>query len=92
MKTNRWMLLGLIGIMAFAPGCQWMMQCAKGWESQTVGIDRTTEVYDYSGHLLRRWNSKTVIDADSGGLTTFFDSTGHRVLINGGILISQEHK
>lgn len=86
-------LVVLCAAMPGIPGCQCMMQCMKGFESQTTGINRTTSVYDYNGHLLGRWSSKTVIDADSGGLTTFFDSTGtNRVLVNGGILVSVEHR
>jgi len=59
-------------------------------ESQTAGLQRSVRLYDHNGHLISSWNSKTVIDADSGGLTTFFDSTGCRVLVNGGILVSVE--
>lgn len=89
-RWNLWVLL--VACLALAGGCQSNMQCAKEWQSQTVGINRTTSVYSYDGKLIGQWNSKTVIDADSGGLTTFFDSTQtNRILVNGGILISVEH-
>lgn len=80
----------LLVCMALVPGCQCWHQFTTDWTSQTAGLNRTVSLFDYNGHVLGTWRSKTVIDADSGGLTTFFDSTGHRVLVNGGILVSVE--
>lgn len=84
------MLAATIAILCLVPGCQCLSQCGKEFQSQTSGIDRDVRVYDYNGHLLGQWHSKTVIDADSGGLTTFFNERGGRVLVNGGVLISEE--
>ena len=91
-RHSKWITYALIVIMFLVPGCQCWNQFVKGCESQTAGLYRTVRVYDYSGNQIGYWRSKTVIDADSGGLTTFFDSTGNRVLVNGGILISVEFK
>jgi len=79
-----------IALLALVPGCQCWHLFTADVASQTSGLNRKVTVYDYSGHVLGTWNSRTVIDADSGGLTTFFDSTGNRVLVNGGILVSVE--
>lgn len=88
-RTRR-VLYILLAVMVLAPGCQCWKQVTTDFASQTTGLNRTVRVYDYNGHLLHEWRSRTVIDADSGGLTTFFDSTGCRILVNGGILISVE--
>jgi hypothetical protein len=88
----KWVTYTLIVVMFLVPGCQCWNQFVKGCESQTAGLNRIVDVYSYDGKHLGHWRSKTVIDADSGGLTTFFDSTGQRVLVNGGILISTEYK
>ena len=87
---NKWLLVALCSIVAFVPGCQCWHQFTADMASQTTGLHREVRLFDYQGHTLGTWNSLTVIDADSGGLTTFFDSTGHRVLVNGGILVSIE--
>lgn len=94
MAKNRVILVlyTLLLVMAFFPGCQCIQQMSKGWESQTTGLYRTITVYDYTGKQLGQWKARTVIDADSGGLTTFFDEKGNRVLVNGGILIAIEYK
>lgn len=92
MAKNRVILVlyTLLLVLAFFPGCQCTKQMMKGWESQTTGLRRIITVYDYTGKVLGRWEALTVIDADSGGLTTFFDEKGKRVLVNGGILIAVE--
>jgi hypothetical protein len=87
---GRLALVAAIALMALVPGCQCWRQFTTDIASQTSGLDRAVVLYDYNGHVIGSWRSRTVIDADSGGLTTFFDSTGHRVLINGGILVSVE--
>ncbi len=87
---KKFMLAVALLIMATVPGCQCFHQFTANVASQTTGLNRTVVLHDYSGNVIGKWASKTVIDADSGGLTTFFDSTGHRVLINGGILVSVE--
>lgn len=81
-------LVLLLAVMAFVPGCQCADQMAMDFRSDTRGLDRTIRLYDYAGHELGTWRARTTIDADSGGLTTFFDSTGARVLVNGGILVA----
>lgn len=76
----------LIALIALVPGCQCWHQFTADVASQTTGLNRTVTVYDYNGRTLGTWTSKTVIDAERSGITTFFDSTGHRVLVNGGTL------
>lgn len=81
-------ILAILGL--FTTSCQALNQTVKGIQSQTTGLNRVVELYDYSGNKVGRWASNTVIDAESG-LVTFFDSTGNRVLVSGGILVSTEY-
>lgn len=92
MKLNRWILVVVIAAIPFIGGCQCFNQWSRELKSQTVGLDREIHVYDYSGHLLAGWRSRTLIDTDTAGHSAFFDSAGRRVTVLGGILISTEEK
>lgn len=92
MKRASWAgIILLCVLMPMSAGCQCAMQCAREWQSQTAGLNRDVELYDYGGNLIARWNTKSVIDNDTAGVTAFFDSTGNRIVTHGGILISREY-
>ena len=88
---NARIILGvLLAMVAFVPGCQCAQQIAKGWQSQTSGLQRKVTIYDYNGHAIGSWRANTVIDIDTSQQVTFMDSTGARILIHGGILVAEE--
>lgn len=88
--NRKWLLYALICAMPLAGGCQCVQQFTREVKSQTSGLHREIRLFDYQGHLLGQWESRTVIDNDEAGHAAFFDSTGRRVTTMGGILISTE--
>lgn len=55
----------------------------------TGGLDRTVTVYSYDGEKLGEWSGK--FDVSSSEQETFFDINGKRVILQGGIIINEEH-
>ena len=55
----------------------------------TGGLDRTVTVYSYDGEKLGEWSGK--FDVSSSEQETFFDIDGKRVILQGGIIINEEH-
>lgn len=53
------------------------------------GLDRTVTVYSYDGEKLGEWSGK--FDVSSSTQETFFDINGKRVILQGGIIINEEH-
>lgn len=53
------------------------------------GLDRTVTVYSYDGKKLGEWSGK--FDVSSSSQETFFDINGKRVILQGGIIINEEH-
>lgn len=53
------------------------------------GLDRTVTVYSYDGEKLGEWSGK--FDVSSSAQETFFDINGKRVILQGGIIINEEH-
>lgn len=86
-----WLVI-LFCCVLFVPGCQCAAQMAKGWQSQTAGLQRKITLYDYSGRAIGSWRALTVIDIDSSQQITFLDSTGARILTHGGILVAEENR
>jgi hypothetical protein len=52
------------------------------------GMNRVVKVYDYNGNLIQQWEGK--IDLDNSDQETYFDLDGKRVIIQGGIVITEE--
>lgn len=52
------------------------------------GMERTVTLYDNAGNELKRWHGK--IDLESNDQEVFFDLNGKRVIIQGGIVVSEE--
>ena len=55
----------------------------------TGGLNRTVTVYDYNGNQIKQWSGKFDISEDDN--ETYFDIDGKRVIIQGGIIISEEN-
>jgi apolipoprotein N-acyltransferase len=62
----------------------------KSFDSNVSGgLERTVEVFDYNGDLLRKYEGK--IDLREGEVgKTLFDKNGKRIVIEGGIVITEE--
>lgn len=54
----------------------------------TGGLMRTVTVYDYNGCPVRSWKGKFDISENTNEV--FFDIDGKRVIIHGGIVVSEE--
>lgn len=71
-------------------GCAGFQRSMKTIGSDiTGGLDRTVTVYSYDGEKLGEWSGK--FDVSSSEQETFFDINGKRVIIQGGIIINEEH-
>lgn len=55
---------------------------------QTGGLNRTLTVYDYNGKPIKSWTGK--FDISEGTKEVYFDINGKRVIIHGGIVITEE--
>lgn len=53
------------------------------------GLDRTVTVYDYNGDEIKSWSGK--IDISESENEVFFDLNDKRVIIHGGIVITEEN-
>lgn len=54
------------------------------------GLNRNLVLMDYQGDTLKTWTGKFDIREDSTGNQVFFDLNGKRVVIQGGIVVSEE--
>ena len=71
-------------------GCAGFQRSMKTIGSDiTGGLDRTVTVYSYDGEKLGEWSGK--FDVSSSDQETFFDINGKRVILQGGIIINEEH-
>ena len=71
-------------------GCAGFQRSMKTIGSDiTGGLDRTVTVYSYDGEKLGEWSGK--FDVSSSEQETFFDINGKRVILQGGIIINEEH-
>lgn len=87
-------LIALAAAMAAATcgmtGCASCSRAAKSWDSEmNGGLQRTVTLYDYQGDKLDEWSGLIDIRTNKPGLT-MFDLNGKRVLIGGGIVVSEE--
>lgn len=71
-------------------GCASWQRAMKSFGSDiSGGLDRTVTVYSYNGEILGQWSGK--FDVSETNTETFFDLNGKRVIIQGGIIINEEH-
>lgn len=74
----------LTGCASCSRGVKSLISDVKG------GIDRTVTVYDYNGNEIKSWSGKFDI-SESENEVFFDDANGKRVIIHGGIVISEEN-
>lgn len=53
------------------------------------GLNRTVTVYDYNGDEIKSWSGK--IDISESENEVFFDLNDKRVIVHGGIVITEEN-
>lgn len=72
-------------------GCESCSRDMKSFSSDmSGGLDRTVTVYDYNGNVLGEWSGK--FDISNNDNEVFFDDeNGKRVIIQNGIVISEEN-
>ena len=78
-------------------GIHWLMNNTAGGQRAIKtqesnfngGLERTVTVYSYDGDILGEWSGK--FDVTENDQETFFDIDGHRVIIQGGIIINEEN-
>lgn len=84
-------IAGVVGIIATLglSGCSSCSRMTKSVSSDfSGGMERTVTLYDNAGNELKSWHGK--IDLESNDQEVFFDLNGKRVIIQGGIVVSEE--
>lgn len=84
-------ILTVVGIIATLglSGCSSCSRMTKRVSSNMGGgLNRTVTLYDNAGNKLKNWHGK--IDLESNDQEVFFDLNGKRVIIQGGIVVSEE--
>lgn len=84
-------ILAVVGIIVTLglSGCSSCSRMTKSVSSDfSGGMERTVTLYDNAGNKLRSWHGK--IDLESNDQEVFFDLNGKRVIIQGGIVVSEE--
>lgn len=72
-------------------GCQVVNRGFKNFMSETVGLNRVVEVYDYNGNLLKTYEGRIDVRPDEvGNNRVLFEVNGKRVLVSNAIVIVEE--
>lgn len=81
-------VLAIVIICGLA-GCSSCSRLVKSMSSDIDGgLDRTVTLYDNTGNEIKSWHGK--IDLESNDQEVFFDLNGKRVIIQGGVVVSEE--
>lgn len=81
-------VLAIVIICGLA-GCSSCSRSVKSMSSDfSGGINRTVTLYDNTGNEIKSWHGK--IDLESNDQEVFFDLNGKRVIIQGGVVVSEE--
>lgn len=81
-------VLAIVIICGLA-GCSSYSRSVKSMSSDfSGGINRTVTLYDNTGNEIKSWHGK--IDLESNDQEVFFDLNGKRVIIQGGVVVSEE--
>lgn len=94
MNIRKYVTAGLatVGVVALC-GLYGCSSCSRGVKSirsdVSGGLERTVTLYDYNGKDIKSWHGK--FDIESNDQEIFFDDEqGKRVIIQGGIVMSEE--
>lgn len=84
----------VVSVLAIVTVC-WLTGCStfsRNVKSATSdingGLNRTVTLYDNTGNEIKSWHGK--IDLESNDQEVFFDLNGKRVIIQGGVVVSEE--
>lgn len=94
MNIRKYVTAGLatVGVVALCGlyGCASFSREMKSINSDVNGgLERTVTLYDYNGKEIKSWHGK--FDIESNDQEIFFDDEqGKRVIIQGGIVMSEE--
>lgn len=81
-------VLAIVTVCGLA-GCSSFSRNVKSAVSDySGGLNRTVTLYDNAGNEIKSWHGK--IDLESNDQEVFFDLNGKRVIIQGGIVVSEE--
>ena len=81
-------VLAIVTVCGLA-GCSTFSRNVKSATSDiNGGLNRTVTLYDNTGNEIKSWRGK--IDLESNDQEVFFDLNGKRVIIQGGIVVSEE--
>lgn len=94
MNIRKYVTAGLatVGVVSLC-GLYGCASCSRQMKSISSdvngGIERTVTLYDYNGKEIKSWHGK--FDIESNDQEIFFDDEqGKRVIIQGGIVMSEE--
>lgn len=81
-------VLAIVMVCGLA-GCSSCSRSVKSMSSDIDGgLNLTVTLFDNAGNKLKSWHGK--IDLESNDQEVFFDLNGKRVIIQGGIVVSEE--
>ena len=81
-------VLAIVTVCGLA-GCSSFSRSVKSMSSDIGGgLDRTVTLYDNTGNEIKSWHGK--IDLESNDQEVFFDLNGKGVIIEGGMVVSEE--
>lgn len=81
-------VLAIVTVCGLA-GCSTFSRNVKSATSDiNGGLNRTVTLYDNTGNEIKSWRGK--IDLESNDQEVFFDLNGKRVIIQGGVVVSEE--
>lgn len=89
---KRLILILVLLVISFALiGCQTFDSMKKDFESDTKGLDRTIEVYDGSGNLIKTYEGDNVrVDTNEYGNKVIFIINGKRIALYNATVIVEE--
>ena len=92
MKNKIILTIGVFSLIAaIFTGCASWERGVKDFTSDfSGGLDRTVEVYDYSGNLLKTYEGRIDIEYTETGNEVKFDLNGKRKIIYNAIVIVEE--
>lgn len=82
----------LIGVGSCVMGSQGCARAIKSWQSDYAGgLPRRVTVYDYEGDVIAQYEGRIDVVTNSDGASeVYFDLNGRRIIIDGGIVITEE--
>ncbi len=92
MKNTRrlFLVIALMLLIINTTGCEVVKRGIKTIKSNVSGLNRTAEVYDYQGNLLKAYEGEFDIEENSSGTKVKFDINGKRIMIYNAIVIVEE--